>query len=278
MSAKMRKPLTVPDVMAHKKSDAERLVMLTAYDMPTAKAADAAGVDILLVGDSLGMVVLGYENTLSVTIEDMVHHTAAVARAKPRALIVGDMPWMSYHVSAADTVQNAAQLIRAGANAVKLEGGNKQRVNMIEALVSAEIPVMGHLGLTPQSLNNMGGFKVQAKTAEAEEQLLASAKAVEHAGCFSLVLEGIPAGVTKRTTKQLEIPAIGIGAGPHCEGQVLVFHDLLEFGTESLPKFVRSYAKLGKQAETAIGKFIDDVKTGKFPSSEESYKSPAEFN
>ncbi len=264
-------PITVPHIQARKNTN-DYLVMLTAYDAPTAKLADAAGVDILLVGDSVGMVVLGYEDTLSVQVEDIAHHTAAVSRAKPNALIVADLPWMSYHLSPEDTVKNAAQLIRAGAAAVKLEGGTPARVKMIQALVDAEIPVMGHIGLTPQSKNAMGGFKVQAKTAEAARQLTEHAKAVEYSGCFSVVLEGIPATVAKHITNQLNIPTIGIGAGPDCDGQVLVFHDLLQFGTGQSPKFVRSYENLGERATAGIKKFVEDVKSGSFPSGNESYK------
>lgn len=265
------KSITVPQIQASKQSEGPPLVMLTAYDAPTAKVADSAGVDILLVGDSVGMVVLGYEDTLSVKVEDIAHHTAAVARAKPNALIVADLPWMSYHLSTQDTVQNAATLIRAGAQAVKLEGGTSARIKMIQALQDAEIPVMGHIGLTPQSMHNMGGFKVQAKTAQAAQQLAEQAKAVEYAGCFAVVLEGIPARVAQIITQQLNIPTIGIGAGPDCDGQVLVFHDLLEFGTEKLPRFVRSYGNLDEVARKGIAKFAQDVRDKKFPAAEESY-------
>lgn len=245
--------------------------MLTAYDCPTAKVADSAGVDILLVGDSVGMVVLGYEDTLCVKVEDIAHHTAAVARAKPNALIVADLPWMSYHLSTQETVKNAATLIRAGAEAVKLEGGTAARIKMIQALQDAEIPVMGHIGLTPQSINSMGGFKVQAKTAQAAQQLAEQAKAVEYAGCFSVVLEGIPMKVAQLITQQLNIPTIGIGAGPDCDGQVLVFHDLLEFGTTMSPKFVRRYGNLDDVAREGISKFVQDVREKKFPTADESY-------
>src|SRR5688572_16417423 len=200
--------------------------MVTAYDAPTARLADAADVDLLLVGDSLAMVVLGYDDTLSVTVDDMVHHTAAVARTAPRALVVADLPWMSYHVSAEDTVRNAATLVRAGATAVKLEGGAK-RVPMVRAIVDAEIPVMGHIGLTPQSVHALGGFKVQGREASAVRTMLDDAQALVEAGVFAIVLEAVPDEVARMVTEAVPVPTIGIGAGPHCDGQVLVFHDLL---------------------------------------------------
>jgi 3-methyl-2-oxobutanoate hydroxymethyltransferase len=215
-------------------------------------------------------VVLGYEDTLQVTIEDMAHHTAAVARAKPGALVVGDLPWLSYHVSTEDTVRNAATLIRAGAQCVKLEGGRK-RLPMIEALVAAEIPVMGHLGLTPQSVHAMGGFKVQGKEAEGALTLVAEAKALAHAGCFALVLEGVPDVVAAMVTAAVDVPTIGIGAGPHCDGQVLVYHDLLGIEDRVTPKFVRRYASLKDDAVAAIAAYADDVRTGAFPNDDESY-------
>lgn len=267
---------TVPSVRSHKvAAGSAPLVMVTAYDAPGARVADAAGVDLILVGDSLAMVVLGYEDTLQVTIEDMAHHTAAVARAKPSALIVGDLPWMSYHVSREDTVRNAAALIRAGAQCVKLEGGAK-RVPMIEALVDAEIPVMGHLGLTPQSMHAMGGFRVQAKQSEAALALVADAKALQHAGCFALVLEGVPEEVARMVTAAVDVPTIGIGAGPHCDGQVLVYHDLLGIEDRIAPKFVRRYADLQEDAVAAMERFCADVRSGAFPAAEESYHLVAE--
>jgi 3-methyl-2-oxobutanoate hydroxymethyltransferase len=244
--------------------------MVTAYDAPGARIADAAGVDLILVGDSVAMVVLGYEDTLSVTVADMAHHTAAVARARPSALIVGDLPWLSYHVSTPDTVRNAAELIRAGAQCVKLEGGAK-RVPVIEALVDAEIPVMGHLGLTPQSLHAMGGFRVQAKQSEAALALVADAKALQHAGCFALVLEGVPDAVAAMVTDALDIPTIGIGAGPRCDGQVLVYHDVLGIEDRMAPKFVRRYADQGADAVDALSRYAADVRSGAFPGPEETY-------
>ncbi len=244
--------------------------MVTAYDAPGARIASEAGVDMILVGDSVAMVVLGYDDTLQVTVEDLAHHTAAVARARPDCLIVGDLPWMSYHVSTQETVHNAAALIRAGAQCVKLEGGRK-RVPMIEALVDAEIPVVGHLGLTPQSVHAMGGFRVQAKESEAALQLVADAKALQHAGCFAIVLEGVPDEVARMVTEAVDVPTIGIGAGRHCDGQVLVFHDLLGLEDRVAPRFVRRYASLKDQAVDAVASFAADVRGGAFPDDSESY-------
>ncbi|MCU0311547.1 MAG: 3-methyl-2-oxobutanoate hydroxymethyltransferase [Acidimicrobiales bacterium] len=262
---------TVPSVQARKAGrGGEPLVMVTAYDAPGARMVDEAGVDMILVGDSLAMVVLGYDDTLSVTVEDMAHHTAAVARAKPSALVVADLPWLSYHVSVPDTVVNAASLVRAGAQAVKLEGGRK-RVPMVEALVDAEIPVMGHIGLTPQSVNAMGGFKVQGRRHAAALALVDDAKALAHAGCFALVLEGIPDEVAAMVTDAVDIPTIGIGAGAHCDGQVLVLHDLLGIEDRITPKFVRRYASVKADAVDAIGRFARDVREGRFPAADESY-------
>ncbi len=248
----------------------DAMVMITAYDAPGARMASEAGADMILVGDSLAMVVLGYDDTLQVTVDDMAHHTAAVARAKPHCLIVGDLPWMSYHVSAEETVRNAAQLIRAGAECVKLEGGRK-RLPMIEALIDAEIPVMGHIGLTPQSVHTMGGFKVQGKKADAALELVEDAKALAHAGCFGIVLEGVPVRVAEMITNAVDIPTIGIGAGPHCDGQVLVYHDVLGIEDRFVPKFVRRYADLKSASVDALSNFADDVRTGAFPNDDESY-------
>lgn len=271
-----RRPVTVPAVRSHKvRAGSDPLVMVTAYDAPGARAADAAGVDLILVGDSVAMVVLGYDDTLSVTIDDMAHHTAAVARAKPAALIVGDLPWMSYHVSAADSVRNAATLIRAGAQCVKLEGGTK-RIPMIEAIVDAEIPVMGHIGLTPQSMHAIGGFRVQGRESEAALQLVADAKALQHAGCFAIVIEGVPDEVSAMITAALDVPTIGIGAGPRCDGQVLVMHDLLGIEDRLAPKFVRRYADLRSASVEAIAAYAADVRTGAFPSADESYHLTAD--
>jgi len=257
------------------RSGGDPLVMVTAYDAPGARIADEAGVDLILVGDSVAMVVLGYDDTLQVTTEDIAHHTAAVARAKPSSLIVGDLPWMSYHVSVEETVRNAAQLIRAGAQSVKLEGG-RRRVPMIEALVDAEIPVMGHLGLTPQSVHAMGGFKVQAKDSQAALELVADAKALQHAGCFAIVLEGVPDQVARMVTDAIDVPTIGIGAGLHCDGQVLVFHDVLGIEDRVAPKFVRRYASLKQTAVEAMSEFAADVRSGAFPGEAESYHLSAD--
>jgi 3-methyl-2-oxobutanoate hydroxymethyltransferase len=263
--------VTVPAVRNRKvRNGASPLVMVTAYDAPGARIADEAGVDLILVGDSLAMVVLGHDDTLSVTIEEMAHHTRAVARAKPKPLVVGDLPWLSYHVSVEDTVRNAALLIRAGATAVKLEGGSK-RVPMVRALVDAEIPVMGHIGLTPQSINAMGGFRVQGKTVSAAEALVEDALALEAAGCFAIVLEGVPDAVAALVTDALSVPTIGIGAGVRCDGQVLVLHDLLGLEDRITPTFVRRYADLRHDAIAAVAAYAADVRSGAFPDASESY-------
>jgi 3-methyl-2-oxobutanoate hydroxymethyltransferase len=275
----MTKKVTAPAIRAHKTrmgaEPLEPLVMLTAYDAPGARMVDAAGADMILVGDSVAMVVLGYDDTLQVTVEDIAHHTAAVARTKPRALIVGDLPWMSYHVSVEDTVRNAAMLIRAGAECVKLEGGRK-RLPMIEALLDAEIPVMGHIGLTPQSVHAMGGFRVQGRETSAALALLDDAKALAHAGCFAMVIEGVPDQVAEMITNAVDVPTIGIGAGPHCDGQVLVFHDVLGIEDRVVPKFVRRYADLKTDAVDALKRFSADVRSGAFPGDAESYHLNAE--
>jgi 3-methyl-2-oxobutanoate hydroxymethyltransferase len=270
----MSQAVTAPAIRARKGSG-EPLVMLTAYDAPGARIADSAGVDMILVGDSLAMVVLGYEDTLQVTVDDMVHHTAAVARAKPSPMVIADLPWMSYHVGVADAVGNAARLIRAGAAAVKLEGGHK-RLPVIEALLDAEIPVMGHLGLTPQSVHAMGGFKVQGKGVDASLALIDDARALADAGCFAIVLECVPDTVARLVTEAIAVPTIGIGAGPWCDGQVLVFHDLLGLEDRVLPKFVRRYASLKADAVAAVAAYAADVRAHRFPSDQESYHLPAD--
>ena len=263
---------TAPKISSHKVRDENTpLVMLTAYDAPGAKMVAEAGADIILVGDTLGMVVLGYDDTLKVTIDDMVHHTAAVARAEPDAFIVADLPWLSYHISQEETVKNAAKLIRAGAQAVKLEGGY-DRIPMIEAICKAEIPVMGHLGLTPQSILSLGGWKIQGKTTNAALTISNEAKALAHAGCFAVVLECVPSVVGKLITESIDIPTIGIGAGPDCDGQVLVFHDLLGINHDLQPKFVRTYANLKETTIDALKTFADDVRNRNFPTQDESYQ------
>lgn len=264
--------LTAPAIRARKVRDgADPLVMVTAYDAPSARVVSTAGADLILVGDSLAMVVLGYEDTLQVTVADMAHHVAAVARAKPGVHIVADLPWMSYHVSEQETVRNAATLVRAGAQSVKLEGGRK-RLPMIERIRDAEIPVMGHIGLTPQSVHAMGGFKVQGREADAARRLVQAAKSLAHAGCYSIVLEGVPVQVAEMVTEAVEVPTIGIGAGPSCDGQVLVYHDLLGIEKRLAPKFVRRYADLDAAAVGAVRQFADDVRRGDFPSLRESYR------
>jgi len=263
--------LTVPAIGTRKVAcGGDPLVMVTAYDAPGARVASESGADIILVGDSVAMVVLGYEDTLQVTIDDMAHHVAAVARAKPESLIVGDMPWMSFHVSPEETVRNAAKLVRAGAQAVKLEGGRK-RLPAIERIIAAEIPVMGHIGLTPQSVNAMGGFKVQGKRAEAARKLVQAAKSLAHAGCFAIVLEGVPVRVAEMVTEAIDVPTIGIGAGPHCDGQVLVYHDILGIEDRFVPKFVRRYADVKAVSVEAMRAFGADVRSGAFPNDDEAY-------
>ena len=263
---------SVPQIRAHKADGANPpIAMVTAYDAPGARMTDAAGVDIILVGDSLAMVVLGYDDTLSVTIDDMAYHTKAVARTEPNALVVTDMPWLSYHTGVRDAVRNAAKLVRAGAEAVKLEGG-ANRVEVIKALVDAEIPVMGHLGLTPQSVHAFGGFSVQAKTREGAKRLLDEALEIEQAGVFSVVLEAVPQAVAAKATELLKVPTIGIGAGPNCDGQVLVFHDLLGLTFGHKPKFVRRYGSLGEVGIKALEGYVHDVKMRSFPTAEEGYQ------
>jgi 3-methyl-2-oxobutanoate hydroxymethyltransferase len=265
--------VTVPSLRARK--GGQPLVMVTAYDAPTARVADEAGVDIILVGDSVAMVVLGYDDTLQVTVDDMARHVAAVARTHPRPLVVADLPWMSYHVSVEDTVRNAAVLVRAGAAAVKLEGG-RRRLPVIEALLGAEIPVMGHLGLTPQSVHVMGGYRVQGQQEEAARGLVDDAVALAEAGCFAIVLECVPREVAAAVTAAVPVPTIGIGAGPDCDGQVLVFHDLVGLEDRVLPKFVRRYGTLKADAVAAVAAYAADVRTGRFPADEESYHLAAD--
>jgi len=262
--------ITVPGIRSRK--GGAKIKMVTAYDHPSAVIADRAGADIILVGDSVANVVLGHEDTLAVDVDVMVHHTAAVSRAKPDALVVGDMPWMSYHVSAEDTVRNAGRFVReGGAEAVKLEGGRK-RLEAIEKVIDAEIPVMGHLGLTPQSIHAMGGYKVQGKQAQAAYELISDAQSLAGAGVFALVLEAVPDKVAEIVTREIPIPTIGIGAGPHCDGQVLVYHDVLGLGSGDFqPKFVRRYANLADDAVAAMERFFADIESGDFPSDEETY-------
>lgn len=270
----MREKVTVPAIRARKHG--KKITMVTAYDAPSAHIVDQAGVDMLLVGDSVGTTVLGYEDTLQVTVDMLVHHAAAVARVRPSSLIVADMPWLSYHVSVSETVHNAGRLIREGhAEVVKIEGGQK-RLPMIEALLAAEIPVMGHLGLTPQSIHAMGGHRVQGKDLDAARALIDDAHALAEAGIFALVLEGIPDTLAEIITRDIPIPTIGIGAGIHCDGQVLVFHDVLGLTMTRMPKFVRQYASLADIAIKALQHYCLDVQEGTFPADNETYHAKAE--
>ncbi|MGZ3608436.1 MAG: 3-methyl-2-oxobutanoate hydroxymethyltransferase [Ktedonobacteraceae bacterium] len=265
----MRDKVTVPAILARK--GGPKLKVVTAYDTPSAQIADQAGADIILVGDTLAHVVLGFEDTLPATIDIMVHHTAAVARAKPAALVLGDLPWLSFHISVEETVRNAGRLMREGrAEAVKLEGGRK-RLPMVEALLSAEIPVMGHLGLTPQSIHAMGGYRVQGRGVEAARELVEDARALAAAGVFAIVLEGVPDIVAQIVTQEVPVPTIGIGAGPSCDGQVLVYHDVLGLHHGRLPKFVRQYTHLADIATEALEHFFTDIESGNFPADNESY-------
>jgi len=258
------------------KRDGQRIVMVTAYDYPGAAAAEAAGVDCILVGDSLGMVVLGYETTLPVTMDDMVHHTKAVRRGARNTMVVADMPFLSYHISPEEAVRNAGRLLQeGGADAVKLEGG-RERINEIRRIVEAQIPVMGHLGLTPQSVNQLGGFKVQGKDVESARRIVEDALLLEEAGCFALVLEAVPAELAAYITQRLSIPTIGIGAGAGCDGQVLVMHDLLGLQNGHVPKFVKQYANLYGQMVEGIRQYAEEVRAGVFPAVEHTYGMKAE--
>ncbi len=269
--------VTVPALRASK-ARGERIVCLTAYDYPTARIVDEAGTDLILVGDSLGNVVLGYENTVPVTLDEMVTHTRAVRRGVERALLVADMPYGSYHTGADDAVRAALRLIKeGGAEAVKLEGG-RARASLIERLIGEEIPVMGHIGLTPQSVHKLGGFRLQGKTAAAARALLEDARALEAAGVFAIVLEVVPREIARLITETVSVPTIGIGAGPHCDAQVLVLHDLvgLSFTENKKPRFVRQYADLRAVMTDAIARYAEDVRAGNYPADSESYPLPAE--
>jgi 3-methyl-2-oxobutanoate hydroxymethyltransferase len=273
--------ITVPDILARKSQSThlteKKIVSLTAYDTPTARLVDDAGADVILVGDSLAMVVLGYDTTLPVTIDEMLHHTRAVRRGVKRALLVMDMPFGSYHVDAPDALRNAVRAVKeGGAEAVKVEGGEK-RMELISRLVEAEIPVMGHIGLTPQSFHAFGGFRVQGKTEEAAERLLRDARAVEAAGAFSIVLESMPRELAAQITRELRIPTIGIGAGPDCDGQILVLHDMIGLGGEHTPKFARRYVNVAESISRAVGEYARDVRNGSFPADAESFHLPAEL-
>jgi len=267
--------ITVPELLQRKSlpagSPRKKITCLTAYDYPTARLLDAAGVEVILVGDSVAMVALGYDNTLPLTVEESLHHTKAVRRGVQRALVVADMPYGSYHGDLHDSLRNAMRFVKeAGAEAVKIEGGER-RLELIARLTEAEIPVMGHVGLTPQSLHAMGGYRVQGKTAATAEQLVRDARAVEAAGAFSVVLEGIPRELASEITRSLHIPTIGIGAGPDCDGQILVLHDLLGLTFQDPPKFARQYANVGEVITKAVREYCSDVQVGNFPTDEESY-------
>jgi 3-methyl-2-oxobutanoate hydroxymethyltransferase len=261
---------TIRDLAAWKR-EGRRFAMLTAYDFPTAQILDEAGIPVLLVGDSVANNVLGYPTTLPVTMEEMLHHARAVSRGAKEALLVGDMPFLSYQTSTEEAIRNAGRFLKeSGMHAVKLEG---PLFELAEAMVSLGIPVMGHLGLTPQSVHAMGGYRVQAKTDEAADRLLADAVALDKSGVFSLVLEGIPSEVARRVTEAVSMPTIGIGAGPHCDGQVLVIHDMLGLRGGKYPKFVKLYANLREDISRAVRAFADEVESGKFPDAEHSYSA-----
>lgn len=264
--------VTVRDIRAFK-DRGEKFAMLTAYDAHSARLLDQAGIPLILVGDSLGMVVLGYDSTVPVTMEEMLHHTAAVCRGRTEAFVIGDMPFMSYQGSIEEGIRNAGRFLKeAGANAVKLEGGSPHVVELVQRLTESGIPVMGHLGLTPQSVNQLGGYRVQGKTDEAVHQMLQQAKDLEAAGAFSVVLEAVPTAVAEQVTRTLSVPTIGIGAGPATDGQVLVWHDFLGITSEYLPRFVKRYATLGDQIVDAAARFQAEVAEGTYPGPEHSYR------
>jgi len=266
----MTQKITVPGIKAMKAGD-EKITMLTAYDTPFARILDEAGVDILLVGDSVGSVVAGYPNTLPVTVEEMIYHTRAVVKGVARALVVIDMPFMSYQISNEDAKRNAGRMIKeSGAEAVKLEGGMKMK-GVIKAITAIDIPVMGHIGLTPQSIHQMGGHKVQGKADEQKRKIMEDALAVEEAGAFSVVMECIPTELAAEITEKLTIPTIGIGAGIHCDGQVLVIHDVLGLMGDFRPKFVKRYVDLRQVISQAVENYMDEVRKGKFPTEEHSF-------
>ncbi len=262
--------ITILDLI-RKKEGKQKITMLTAYDYPFASIVDEAGIDAILVGDSLGMVIQGLENTLPVTMDEMIYHTKMVSRAVKNAMVIGDMPFMSYQAGVEDAVRNAGRFLKeAGAAAVKLEGGT-EIVDRIRAMSASDIPVMAHIGLTPQSVHRMGGYKVQGKTDDAARKLVEAAHHVEDAGAFALLLEAIPADLAATITGELSIPTIGIGAGPHCDGQVLVLHDVLGLFDRFVPKFVKRYANLKEEALKAVGEYREEVLQGRFPSEKESF-------
>jgi len=263
--------ITIQDFLK-KKSEGRKITMLTAYDYPFAQIVDEAGIDGIIVGDSLGMVVQGLENTLPVTMDELIYHTRMVSRAVKNALVIGDMPFMSYQTGIEDAVRNAGRFLKeAGAAAVKLEGG-AEVVEQIRAMTRSEIPVMAHIGLTPQAIHRMGGYKVQGKTEESAKRLIGEAHMVEDAGAFAVLLEGIPMKLAKKVTRELSVPTIGIGAGPFCDGQVLVLHDAIGLFERFVPKFVKRYANLKDEALKAIRTYREEVEKGEFPSEEQGFK------
>jgi 3-methyl-2-oxobutanoate hydroxymethyltransferase len=263
--------ITVQDFLK-KKAEKKKITLLTAYDYPFAKLVDEAGIDAIIVGDSVGMVVQGLENTLPVTMDEMIYHTKMVSRAVKNALVIGDLPFMSYQVSIKDAVRNAGRFLKdAGASAVKIEGGAEVALH-IKAMAKSDIPVMAHIGLTPQSIHRMGGYKVQGKTEESAKRLIEEAHIVEDAGAFSLLIEAIPMGLAKKITEELSIPTIGIGAGPYCDGQVLVLHDVIGLFERFLPRFAKRYANLRDEALNAIRVYKEEVEKGVFPTEEQSFK------
>jgi 3-methyl-2-oxobutanoate hydroxymethyltransferase len=270
----VREPLTIPDLVAMKRAGT-KIVMVTAYDHPSARLASAAGVDLILVGDSAGNNVLGYDTTVPVTMEESVMLTAAVARARPRALVIGDMPFGSFQASDADAVVNAARLVKAGADAVKLEGAGPM-ASRVRAIASGGISVMGHIGLTPQSATALGGMKAQGRTAADARRLLDSARELEEAGCFSIVLESVPARIAAHVSAALSIPTIGIGAGPGCDGQVLVWHDLLGINEGAAPRFVKRYADVAGEIRRGLEAYVAEVRSGAYPADEHEYKIAAD--
>ncbi|MEW5901829.1 MAG: 3-methyl-2-oxobutanoate hydroxymethyltransferase [Acidobacteriota bacterium] len=271
MSENITAPVTIPH-LRRKKELGEKIVALTAYDYPTAKILDESGLDLILVGDSLGMVVLGYENTIPVTMEEMIHHTKAVTRAVRRALVIGDMPYFSFHQTEELTIANASRFLKeAGARGVKVEGASRKRLKLIEAMVEAEIPVMGHVGLTPQSIHHLGQFKVRGGEAEEGKRILAEAHKLEKAGVFAVILECIPQDLARTITAELKMPTIGIGAGPYCDGQILVFHDLVGYSNGYNPKFVKRYADLQTIVSQAVKTYAEEVRGGIFPDESHSY-------
>jgi 3-methyl-2-oxobutanoate hydroxymethyltransferase len=271
METQMKKAKTILD-MQKMKADGEKITMLTCYDYPTARIMDDCGIDMILIGDSVGVVYAGYDNTLPVTMEDMIYHTRAVVRSQPKALVVTDMPFLSYQTDLASARLNAGRLIKdGGAAAVKIEGGENV-APVIEAITTMDIPVVAHIGLTPQSLHRMGGYRVQGRNNEQAEKLLADARAVQAAGAFAVVLEGIPSALAATITGELSIPTIGIGAGPSCDGQVLVIHDILGLCEKYAPKFVKRYAELKPIIAQAVSSYIQEVKEGSFPTEDHSFK------